>query len=583
MISWKVFLIKERIERMKNFKKIICACLACAMLMSAAILAEGENTAESGWIKAELFEDRVKRAQNKVNLFDEGTEIATVVPPTAEEKEIIKIIADGIGEHKDEIEIPNEYTVSSERLGELYGAFTGYYIQLERPDIIDIPGIRFYGTAERITSIECEYSKSYTEYQTLLIMFNKELNKIKELLNDGMSDVEKVLAVHDYIASNYEYDMRIYSEDENVREQASRNLDTMIVQKTGVCEGYTKLFKFVMDNIGVECVSVPSDENAHIWNKVKINDKWYNIDVTSDDATPNMSSNILHEYFLVSDDTIKQIDEENKSTLHSTWNATKWDGTTPCEVADDFSFRDMLLHKAKGPVVCRDGKWYAVGSEKNHIKSYDVNANTAADEYTASGDYKWYVYGSDKQSWVGAHSSLALFDGKIYFTAPDKVYEFNTETKEAAEVYDFEKENPDKTDISHSYIYGLKISDNVLYAEYSTRPFYTEENGQVVDPIPATLIEVAQTEQPCSYEYKDNEDGTVEITFDISAKDLSVSNIFVAEYADGKLIGMAQRTVAGDKMIITPNDDASEIKTFIWQKKINEPLLKAEPHTVNRQ
>ncbi len=555
---------------MQKLKRILCAVLAYALFSPHAVLAAAQESSyySDAPIKAEirLFDDESDN--------NEGTE--NPAPPSEEEAEIIKLIAEGIKNHSKDIDIPDEYTVTAKRFGELYSGFAGYYMQLECPDIIDMPSVMLNGNTDKITGLQCEYTMTEEEYNEAQMAIYCELDKIKELLNDGMSDVEKVLCVHDYIASNYEYDMRIYSNDTDIREQASRNLDTMIAQKTGVCEGYTKLFKFVMDKIGIECVTVPSDKNAHIWNKVKINDKWYNIDVTSDDATPNMSSNILHEAFLVSDSALLKMNDN----LHSAWNALKWDGRTPCEVADSTDFDNMLVKKAKGPVVYKDGKWYAIGGQTNYIKSYDVNANTAEEVYTASGDYAWFVYGTNNVTWEGAHSSLALFDGNIYFTAPDKVYEFNPNTRTATEIYNFEKENPDKTDISKSYIYGLKIGEDALYAEYSTRPFYTEdENKNIIDPIPATLLEIVKKEQPCSYEYKDNEDGTIEITFQIPYKYQSVSNIFIAQYADNKYIGMAPKTVTENKMCISPDEECKEIKVLIWNKGNNEPYITSTSHT----
>ena len=53
--------------------------------------------------------------------------------------------------------------------------------------------------------------------------------------------------------------------------------------------------------------SVPSIECNHMWNKIKIDGKWYNVDVTADDPTPNMSTYTNHSSFLLSDEDIKTV------------------------------------------------------------------------------------------------------------------------------------------------------------------------------------------------------------------------------------------------------------------------------------
>ena len=77
----------------------------------------------------------------------------------------------------------------------------------------------------------------------------------------------------------------------------------------------------IMNNyLNIECTSVPSIECNHMWNKIKIDGKWYNVDVTADDPTPNMSTYTNHSSFLLSDEDIKTV----SPSLHSVWNDTQW-------------------------------------------------------------------------------------------------------------------------------------------------------------------------------------------------------------------------------------------------------------------
>lgn len=76
------------------------------------------------------------------------------------------------------------------------------------------------------------------------------------------------------------------------------------MNKKGTCRAYSLAFKDAMDKLGIECVVVVQDDKLHSWNQVKIDGKWYNVDVTWDsnnsingtpDATLFMKSDSLYK------------------------------------------------------------------------------------------------------------------------------------------------------------------------------------------------------------------------------------------------------------------------------------------------
>ena len=52
----------------------------------------------------------------------------------------------------------------------------------------------------------------------------------------------------------------------------------------------------------------------------------------------------------------------------------------------------------------------------------------------------------------------------MYFNSPNKVFEFDTKTNTAKEIYEY-TEIPD---ISKTYLFGLTVKDGNLCAEYTT-------------------------------------------------------------------------------------------------------------------
>lgn len=59
----------------------------------------------------------------------------------------------------------------------------------------------------------------------------------------------------------------------------------VLCNQTGVCYSYAQSFKLVCDILGLDCISVTGtlSGGGHIWNKVKIDGKWYIMDATNND------------------------------------------------------------------------------------------------------------------------------------------------------------------------------------------------------------------------------------------------------------------------------------------------------------
>lgn len=98
---------------------------------------------------------------------------------------------------------------------------------------------------------------------------------VRESVQEGMSDYEKVLALHDWLCDNAAYDYTY----------TNYGADGVLLKGTGVCESYTEAFALLMDYIGV-----PNDTDYgydHTWNMVQLDGDWYHIDVTWDDISGN--------------------------------------------------------------------------------------------------------------------------------------------------------------------------------------------------------------------------------------------------------------------------------------------------------
>lgn len=136
--------------------------------------------------------------------------------------------------------------------------------------------------------------------------------------SDGDDTVEKLSKIHDYIALNVIYDSALLQLSEDPQYSYSYlsgfrgfNLEGALLDGKAVCDGITKAFMLLARMEGIECIRVTgknADNVGHAWNKVRIGNVWYNVDVTGDDILasgilPNggIIETLAHDKFLVSD------------------------------------------------------------------------------------------------------------------------------------------------------------------------------------------------------------------------------------------------------------------------------------------
>lgn len=140
---------------------------------------------------------------------------------------------------------------------------------------------------------EYQYVPSYNGYEVSLELktpikdYNKKMekrvNQIADCYRDLGSDYEKVKAVHDYICENATYDFTYGGAYSNLYRGRS------------TCTGYAYSFYAIMKALDIP-VTLEYNTN-HVWNRVMVEGKWYNMDVTWD----GQDSTTRYDYFLKCD------------------------------------------------------------------------------------------------------------------------------------------------------------------------------------------------------------------------------------------------------------------------------------------
>jgi len=137
------------------------------------------------------------------------------------------------------------------------------------------------------------------------------------VITPGMTDYQKLKAIHDYITGNFQYDTSLQS----------YSAYSLIQSGKGVCQAFTMLYYKFVTKAGIGCRTVlrgltpgssatgtsGGNTENHTWNLVQLRGKWYHVDVTWDDpigGSPN------DNYFLKGNTTL---------SANHTWDTAMYD------------------------------------------------------------------------------------------------------------------------------------------------------------------------------------------------------------------------------------------------------------------
>lgn len=165
-----------------------------------------------------------------------------------------------------------------------------------------------------------------------------EIEQEKNLIMSRLkgTDYQNILYLHDYLVDNIKY-------DSTYKKIGSYSIYGALIGKECVCEGYAKTFKYLANCAGYECEMMQGiatngsgDSENHAWNCIKINDTWYEIDVTWDDpiiigGNGKTSNDLKYKYYLKGTNTFEkdhyleyQFSENGKTFLYPSISSTDY-------------------------------------------------------------------------------------------------------------------------------------------------------------------------------------------------------------------------------------------------------------------
>ena len=157
--------------------------------------------------------------------------------------------------------------------------------------------------------VDVEIEKVYDDEMIIILNYKVDdiiKNEIKE--NDDLRT--KIKKIHDYIINNTTYDKE--RSDKKVINYKSDNAYGVLVQKYGLCGGYTDAMMLFLERFNVSNYKIATEN--HIWNYVKLNNQWLHLDLTWDDPITSDGKQIIDDaFFLIDDDELKEKEKEQHS------------------------------------------------------------------------------------------------------------------------------------------------------------------------------------------------------------------------------------------------------------------------------
>lgn len=165
---------------------------------------------------------------------------------------------------------------------------------------IDVDGFEYIIFAGNVTVMP----KHSMDKKNVNELIDKCINRRNKIISRCKTDdtYKTVVAVHDMLVRNVDY-----KNDGKI----SHTMAAPLAMKYGVCDGFSKAYKFVMDELGIPCIVVSGEAQdpatmkiePHAWNMIQVYGKWCHVDVTFDKG---LKSNDYprYDYFGLSDEDI---------------------------------------------------------------------------------------------------------------------------------------------------------------------------------------------------------------------------------------------------------------------------------------
>lgn len=209
------------------------------------------------------------------------------------------------------------------------------YFIFQSADGVSIIGLPIYNSFATGTT-----RASYTA------QMKSQINAWVSKVSKGSTEVQKAQIAHDLIINKVDYESGY---PDNFMTPYHQSAFSVFCEEYTVCAGYTKAFEILMNGAGVDTIGVTS--LGHAWNKICINDSWYNVDLTWDDLDGYAGEELYYMYFNRSDAKIAgELDKNGYHQMESMYSGVVPKCTLDSGITSSNMFTTGTYQKPAGTV-----------------------------------------------------------------------------------------------------------------------------------------------------------------------------------------------------------------------------------------
>lgn len=278
--------------------------------------------------------------------------------------------------------------------------------------------------------------------------FRAAVDEALACVDDGMSDMEKAIALHDYLAGHIMYDTEnMYAGGKHVTHTAYGAL----VNGLCVCEGYALAYRYLLKQVGIDGYLVLSNDESHMWNLVKLNGSYYHVDVTWDD--PSGVDLVKHQNMFLSDSMCE--------TNHDGWIVyDDYIHSVGDIKATDTTYDSALWRSVNSPLIF-DGKGcYSVETDNNRMVSTLMREN-----FSAPGEKEKVAEIRGTQYYFGK-TGLFILNGRLFYNDVHSIYSINPDGTDERAEFTLDTPmpaNPASPAAGEKYIYDCWYKDGKVH------------------------------------------------------------------------------------------------------------------------
>ena len=300
---------------------------------------------------------------------------------------------------------------------------------------------------------------------SFVVTYNTSLssNKFKQSTEDalsvikpGMSDLEKAIALHDYLTVNCEYDKDRL--DDKTIPYISYTAYGVLVEHIAVCQGYALAYKYLLNQAGIDCYMVESDFMNHAWNLIVLDGEFYQVDVTWDDPIRDLVGRARHTYMFRSDSAF-----ENANPSHSNWNVTSGMDIVDYK-ATSTRYDSAFWADCNSPLVITENDCYYVSYSDKAIKK-ECFENIGGTGTKVCDIGVWPVWENNNSFWNATFSGLFQVNDRLYYNDKSSIYSVDFDGSN--------KKTEFTADTSTGYIYGSALRQGKVYYCLRQKPSIT--------------------------------------------------------------------------------------------------------------